>query len=44
MNGPDGYEERTQWYDETYERELDEINLSDQLADESYGAILGDPL
>jgi len=34
MNGPDGPEEREAWYQEAYERDLDEADVREQLADE----------
>lgn len=35
MNGPDGLEERTAFYQESSERDLDEQDLAEQLADEA---------
>jgi len=34
MIGPDGLEERTAWYEERFERDIDEQDVREQLADD----------
>jgi hypothetical protein len=40
MNGPDGPEERTAFYEDHFEREDDEIDRIDDRADEAMDAVL----
>jgi hypothetical protein len=40
MNGPDGLEERTAFYEETYERDRDDQDMREQLADELRDALV----
>ena len=39
MSGPDGLEERTADSDDRYERDLDQIELDEMLADEECGLL-----
>jgi hypothetical protein len=37
MSGPDGPEERTAFYEEAFERDIDEQDVREQLADDDTG-------
>jgi hypothetical protein len=34
VNEPDGYEERTEWYESAYDQEMDALDVREQIADE----------
>jgi hypothetical protein len=34
MSEPDGYEERTAFYQECYERDIDDLDIAEMMADE----------